>query len=212
MFLFFIYFFYKMEKHKEFWEKKHFNKEKYWLTGSKLVEIMSYHDLFDEIIVKNNKKNKILEIGVGMGNLIKELKDYYGIIFGCDISEKALNNVKHLANKTFLTNELNKIPPVDLAICHLVFQHCDDEMVKFIIQNVNLSNKGTFCFQFAELQGEPNKILKKNLGGDNPMYYRSLNRIREIVNETNKKIVKISKPVKFDTENLTWYMIRVVNK
>ena len=138
----------------DFWEDNHNKNDNYWLTGSLAEEIFNTHELKDVV----NKK--VLEIGIGLGYFTKELFLLNNQVYACDISQNALNRVRDFS-KTYLTQELKIVEPVDLAICHLVFQHCDDTEIERIINDVNLTQDGVFTFQFAYLRDDdpPNEIV-----------------------------------------------------
>lgn len=195
---------------KYFWESKHQLGDKYWLTGSVLQDIMGYHDLTEDSI----KDKKILEIGVGLGNLSKELVSYTDKLICCDISENALSSVSNKVTKKYLTTDLNKIEPVDLAICHLVFQHCTDDEVGRIINDVVLTEDGIFTFQFAYLrEGEKLNENTTNLINSGSHHFRSFDTIKEMVNKSNKMVVWESKPYHWKSpENFSWLVIKVKNK
>jgi ubiquinone/menaquinone biosynthesis C-methylase UbiE len=194
---------------KSFWEKKHKDNDRFWLTGTNLESIKHFHNLNTEDL----KNKKILEIGVGLGNLSKELVNYSENIICCDISEESLKNVDQKVNKKYLTTELKKIEPVDIAICHLVFQHCTNDEIERIIKEVNLTEGGVFTFQFAYLREneKPNSKVRDfiNLGSH---HFRDISQIRDIVNKSNKKIVWISKSYDFSNpENFSWLIVKIKN-
>ena len=190
-----------------FWEDKHKHNNEYWLSNTNDYKyILDLHGIDINI---NNKK--ILDIGIGSGNLIRYLYSR-NIVFSCDISQNALNNVKDFS-KTYLTHELNSIEPVDIAICNLVFQHCDDTEVQRILNDVQLNDSGFFTFQFAFLREneEPNDNVKRliNLGTH---HFRSLEKIKDMVINANKKIVYISNPIHYyNDENFSWYIVKISN-
>jgi SAM-dependent methyltransferase len=195
---------------KKFWEDKHGVSDRYWLTGSSLKEIMALHDIsYDELTNKD-----VLEIGVGLGNLSHDVVKYTDKLICCDISETALSNVSDMVSEKHLTSQLNKIKPVDLAICHLVFQHCTNEEIKRIINDVVLKDGGIFTFQFAFLRDgeEPNNKVKDliNLGSH---HFRGIDEIKKMVEGANKEIVWTSEPIHYhDAENFSWFMVKIKNK
>lgn len=195
---------------KNFWESKHKVSDIFWLTGSSLDDIMSLHNLK----IGDLSGKKILEIGVGLGNLSKELVKYTDDLICCDISEQALLNVSDKVNSKYLTTNLNKIEPVDLAICHLVFQHCTDEEVNRIINDVILKDDGIFTFQFAFLrENEPPNKNVIDLIGLGSLHFRGLNKIKEMVEESGKEIIWISNPYDFyQPQNFSWLIIKIKNK
>jgi hypothetical protein len=195
---------------KSFWESKHSDSDRYWLTGSSLRDIMHLHNLtIDDI-----KNKKMLEIGVGFGNLSIDAVNHVKELICCDISEVALTKVHPLVTKKYLTTELSKIEPVDLAVCHLVFQHCIDSEIERIINDVVLSDDGIFSFQFAFLREneEPNENVKNLINGGSH-HFRSIETITDMVNKANKEIISISEPMNYyNPENFSWLMIKIKNK
>lgn len=195
---------------KGFWESKHEVSDKYWLTGTSLGEIMNYHKL-NEVDIRDKK---ILEIGVGLGNLSKELVNYTDELICCDISENALSNVSDKVTKKYLTTELKNIEPVDLALCHLVFQHCTDEEIERIINDVVLSDEGVFTLQFAYLRdNEPPNQNVMNLINLGSHHFRGLKHIQEMVDKAGKQIIWVSESYDFQyPENFSWLVVKIKNK
>jgi 2-polyprenyl-3-methyl-5-hydroxy-6-metoxy-1,4-benzoquinol methylase len=206
-----------------FWENNHSENDEYWLTGSKLDHIKRFHDL------KNyDFKNKtVLEIGVGLGFMTKELVDTGAKIIASDISKVALKKISKSVYKTIHTSLLNTEEQVDLAICHLVFQHCNDEEIHRLIRDVQLKDDGIFTFQFAFLYEEPNEKVK-SLINNGMHHFRSIEKIKEMVDDSDKKISFISNPIHFvgsvpnqknnkinymiSDENVGWYIVNLEKK
>ena len=192
-----------------FWEENHRTQDNYWLTGSLGHDIFNMHRIPADI-----SYTSALDIGVGFGHLIRYFHNQGKTVYGCDISPIALNSVRSLTAGTYLTNELANAPPVDLAICHLVFQHCIDTEIHRIIRDVNLTPTGTFSFQFAFLRdGEPLKPKVKELIQLGTHHFRSLDTIKQMVHDSNKEIVFVSAPIHYnEEENFSWLFVRVKNK
>jgi predicted TPR repeat methyltransferase len=193
---------------KKFWETKHSIEEKWWLTGTSIKSLLDLHNL-QELDLKDKK---ILEIGVGLGTCTKELRKYTENLECCDISEIGLDRVKQYAKHTYLTTDLKNGRAVDVAICHLVFQHCTDQEITRIINDVNLTKNGIFTFQFATLKD--NIILEEtqHLMDFGSHFFRSVDKIKEIVNNSNKKIVSIETPKFWKKIQHEWNFIKVKNK
>ena len=193
---------------KNFWDKQHSHNNKYWLTGSNPVRVVNMHD------VKNVNFDTFLDIGIGQGEMSKYMKYLGKTVYACDISDVALEKVKIYTSKMALTPDLSTLPPADLAICHLVFQHCNDEMITKIINNVNLTKDGVFSFQFACIR--PGEVANKNvqtLLDKGTHYLRDLDDIKNIIDTSNKKLISHSEPMDFyHPENLRWYFCKVQNK
>ena len=196
----------KNEK-ENFWNNAHFNKLKYWIDSSTSNEILKNHK-----IDKNISDKLILDLGIGLGYLTEYLSKNNKVI-SVDISDVALKKVKDFAYKTYNTSELSKIEPVDLAICNLVFQHCDDEEVERIIREIQLKDDGIFSFQFAFLREneEPNDFVKE-LIKNKSHYFRSFEKIKEFVEKCGKKIVDKSEPMHwYKKENFSWLFVKISN-
>jgi SAM-dependent methyltransferase len=190
-----------------FWEEKHKNNDNYWLTGSTPENVLGLHK-----IDLNISGKKILDLGVGKGNLAHHLFSNKNEVFCCDISSDALEKVKNIS-KTYLTTDLDKIEPVDIGICNLVFQHCTDEEVQRIINDIKLKDDGFFSFQFAFLREneEPNETVKSLMRGGTH-YFRPLDKIKDMVIQANKKVIYVSDPIHYySPENFSWYIVRIMN-
>jgi SAM-dependent methyltransferase len=192
---------------KFFWEGRHVNNDTFYLTGSNLDNINYYHNILG---LDNLKEMSFLEIGVGHGNLSHELVNLVNKLICCDISSNALNKVSDKVYAKYLTNDIKTIEPVDFILCHLVLQHCNDEEVGRIINDVNLKKDGIMSIQIAFLVDETKSVNVDN----NIHFFRNLPNIQNIISKTNKKIIEISKPFNFNNEfkNIGWYVIKLENK
>jgi len=188
-----------------FWNNAHSEKMKYWIDSSNINDIFQNHK-----IDKNINDKLILDLGIGLGYLTEYLSKNNNVI-SVDISNVALEKVKNYAYKTYHTSELLNIEPVDLAICNLVFQHCNDEEVERIIREIQLKDDGIFSFQFAFLREneEPNDFVKE-LMKNKTHYFRSFEKIKEFVDKCGKKIVDISEPMHwYEKENFSWQFVKI---
>ena len=137
-----------MKNPKEFWEEHHGKKTRLWLTGSTLARLCSVHK------IDKPKDKVVLEIGVGLGHATRELTKDNRVI-AVDISQNALDNLRDsgVINR-FLTQNMTQIPDssVDFAICHLVFQHCEDDAIQFILKHTICALKpgGVFILQSGD--------------------------------------------------------------
>jgi 2-polyprenyl-3-methyl-5-hydroxy-6-metoxy-1,4-benzoquinol methylase len=192
----------------DFWEKKHSESAGYWISDTNNAKyILDIHRLQDP------KNLRILDIGIGQGHIVRYLVGLGNDVACCDISLTALNGVKDIA-KTYHTRDINSIPPVDLCICNLVFQHCTDDECMRIINGVKLSDTGRFTFQFAFLRDgeEPTQVVKTNIE-NKTHYFRSKEDMLKIVSMTNKKVVDIHPDIHHHgDENFSWSIMVVSNK
>lgn len=196
---------------KDFWEGHH-KRNTGWLTGTSFTDLLKRFSL----TLNDIQNKKVLEIGVGRGHCTESFSNFASELYCCDISETGLEKVKKWAKQVYQTSDINSIPPVDLAVSHLVFVHCTDDEILRIINGVNLAEGGRFIFQCSGLK---NGILtdkaKEILVNDGSHFFRSPKEVEDIVSRSNKKIVKISEPTDilhagwFDHE---WYYVTVQNK
>ena len=188
---------------REFWNKQH-KEGKNWIGNSPFQKVVQYHKLN----LNNYKNKKILEIGVGSGLFIKGIKNYTDKIYASDISNTSLEKIKTYA-EVFLTEDLMKIPKVDLAICHLVFQHCSDEEMIRIINEVQLSNNGVFSFQYAYLRGN-NFINNNGQILNHTHFFRNPEKMRDIIANSNKYMIDES--LIYQHPEFNWEILRVKNR
>lgn len=152
----------------------------------------------------------VLEIGVGLGKMTDGLSRLAKNLYASDISEVGLDRVKAITKKTVLSKDIATLPSVDIAIAHLVFQHCSDEEIHRIINEVNLKDDtGIFFFQFAEypnsISSKVNEFIKQK-----NHFFRSPEQIKAVVKNTNKELIFISPPQFFGHPwHLNWYFVQV---
>jgi len=192
----------KKEQWAEYYKRTEF------VTNTDVGYIMGQHQLE----IPENKL--VLDIGVGYGNFVKTLSKSNTMI-GVDVSLESLENVKSDCKSVRLSDDISKIEPVDLAVCNLVLQHNHEYEVTRIINDVNLKDDGLFSFQFATLNPEESKLTPLIIGDINKsmLYFYSPDKMRFIVERTNKKVVKEIGPIWFgDPFNFEWNIFHVINK
>jgi SAM-dependent methyltransferase len=143
----------------EFWDTQHRQNSRYWLTDSIPAHVLAQHR------VGRPTNKRVMDIGVGTGGLVTYLAKYGNTMIACDISPVALERVRYTA-QVVLPKDLLTVEPVDLAICHLVFQHCVDATMFEIIRNVRLTETGLFSFQFAYLAGPPSNSIQVKMDAE----------------------------------------------
>lgn len=195
------------DKNKEFWEDNHKNNNRYWLTDSDPDYIYRLHGLTHDIV---SPGQSILEIGVGTGRSIGRLAQN-NKVFAVDIAESALEKVKDYA--TTIQIHTGEWPEniIDIALCHLVFQHCDDNDFRWLIRNTikSLTDEGYFTFQSADAEyGNLNENYRRYVA-EGHMYFRSKKRVKEVVEEVGGKVISISDDIVYPTEcNIVWNIYR----
>jgi SAM-dependent methyltransferase len=138
---------------RDFWNEKHRISSTYWLTKTVPDHVFIWHRLS----LPTGKR--VMDIGIGNGALVQRLRKAGNDVVACDISPVALQRVAQIA-QTVDVDDLRTIAPVDLAICHLVFQHCTALEMCQIIRDVRLTPGGLFSFQFAYLASKPSPSIQ----------------------------------------------------
>jgi ubiquinone/menaquinone biosynthesis C-methylase UbiE len=189
----------------DFWQGKHKESNAYWLTGSDLRKVFTAHSIQEPYDMD------VMEIGVGKGIMTREMAADNRVI-AVDISKVALKNVESVTEGQYVTSDMANIPDnsIDLAICHLVFQHCQEEMVRFIIrQTVRiLSPTGKFSFQTAFCE-KPNG-MHKQLTDKGFLVWRDLETMKRIVEEEGGHINWVGGRKEWPQYNdIVWDIIQV---
>ena len=172
-----------------FWNDKHQTQNRHWLTGTSMGMLYKFYDIGPDQL----KSRRILEIGVGVGAITKDLRQLADKLYCADISAVALKNASQHADGTFLTQDISQVPAVDVAICHLVLVHCDDAEVQRILSNINLVPSGKIYCQFSCLKS-PDAIetappgVKKALTETGPHYFRAPIDIEKMIRDSGLSI------------------------
>jgi len=192
----------------DFWQEKHKESDLYWLTHSGLQRVLEMHEL------DAPSDKVVLEIGVGGGHMTRALAKNNKVI-AVDISEIAIKRLLDVVHLSYLTHQMPLLPEdyVDLAICHLVFQHCKESMVRFIIKSTLRALKldGAFSFQIAH-DDMPTGIWRK-MTDEGKLVWHDLDTIKRIVDEEGGKVDWVGGFRTFPNEdNITWDIVRVTKK
>lgn len=199
---------------KKEWDERHadIGSKVNYVTSTNFSSLNAYHQLD----LKNVKT--ILDIGIGTGEAVKELKNTYPQlkIYASDVSRTALELSKEWWDISELSTNLKNLKAVDLAYAHLVMQHNTDEEVTRIINDVNLKDQGIFSVQFAALNPSKTIELSHLIMTDinkGMLFFRSLDRFKQLVKRTNKKLVEIRGSKWFSSPyNFEWHVVRLMNK
>ena len=124
------------------------------------IRDIHYHQM--NIWLDHFNPKKILDIGCGMGNLIKAALYYEVEAYGCDMSVYAIDNAPKECKGKLRVGEIAKIPfPdkfADLVICYDVLEHLNENEVSQAINELKrVSSKwilASVCFI-----GDPNYPL-----------------------------------------------------
>ena len=168
----------KLSKH---WEDCHLmveNEHHFFLTGSYLNDYIKCFNCRNHYHLSNN----ILEIGIGEGNVVREMVNHGKNITTSDISESAKDKIKDISSYYHLNN-IDNIPKnnFDIIFCHLVVQHIDDNMLEYHLKHFipTLNEKGVYYIQY---RGKHEITINKNTDelckyGDvtrDPVYFKNI--------------------------------------
>lgn len=199
-------------KSRNFWEKKHKNNDRYWLTDSDPDYVYDLHNLSTSLI---RSKYNILEVGVGTGRSIIRLSELHDV-YAVDIAKEALKKVKLFAT-TFLFDDESSWPKdlIDIALCHLVLQHCDETDLIILIKLVleSLTPKGYFSFQTADVKEENLNRIYKDFVKRGLMFFRSKDEIRDIVEDLGGRVISVSDDLlHYEECDIIWNFFRVCRR
>lgn len=192
-----------------FWEDQHSKNNIFWLTGSSAHSVMEMHK------IKPVHNINFMDIGVGMGQMSEYQYGLRNNIYAVDVSAIALQKIKSITKQTYFTEQLSALSEefIDLAICHLVFQHCNDMEVNFIIQNVFkiLKPNGLFSFQIAECKSYEDLDPFHQSGVQNKThYFRTKIEIMLLLKNLNIENVEFVNEIFYpDQGNITWHFVHI---
>jgi len=198
-----------MEKYKiDFWKEKHKTSNGHALSNYNLKKIKLYHKL--EI----SPKQVITNIGVGTGELERELREDGHEVQSIDVSEAAFEKVKGVSS-CFLSPDADKALPADFIICNLVVQHNTLEDLKDLFLKLQLKEAGIFSVQVANFSTD-SSVLK----GDDVGFYKNgmLHMYHEkdfaefLVNDCNFEITEQSTNFVFKVEGIYWVVFQCTRK
>lgn len=160
-----------------FWDTVHNTKNNNWIANSNPVKVFELYKISPPV------GKTVLDIGVGSGSMAKYLFSLKNKVICVDIYSTALSKI-HLPVVKLLIGDLQKSPKVDMAIMHLVIQHCEDKMVKFLLNNIPLNGGGAIYMQSC---GEEGKEISTDL---DMLYFRSYPYLSALIDATNKQIIE----------------------
>ncbi len=133
------------------WKEIHQVRDRGMLSGSNLCAVFNYH----KILHSELAGKAVIDVGVGLGIMARQL---WGLgatrVIGVDVVPEALGQLEYRA-ESYLVKDLPVVPPADCAICHLVMQHCNDELMAETLKGIHGSLKpgGWLSVQFAGATG-----------------------------------------------------------
>jgi len=197
------------------WEDCHLMVEKehhFFLTGSHLNQYLQIFNCSNHYNISSN----ILEIGIGEGQVVREMFNDGKNITTSDISESAKDKIKDIASYYHLNN-IDNIPKntFDIIFCHLVVQHIDDIMLEYHLKHFipTLNNNGIYYIQY---RGKHETKTDKNIDelckyGDvtrTPEYFKNLvEKYNGIVIEDN--LVRTGEYIEGKYKPWSWRVIKI---
>ena len=134
---------------KDFWERSHVAKELAALSGSK------YEGTIESLHLTNYVKYGMtaMELGVGLGYVVKGLHDRGVAVSGLDISDTALVRVSEYCENTYKADNLEALPDdyFDLILSANTIQHIPTDLLEQELKHCIRALKplGIFAIQFV---------------------------------------------------------------
>ena len=174
-----------------FWEDMHARDDGTWLTGTGINAMLDFY----KITPADFQNQTVLEIGIGRKTVTQWLSRAADTLYCSDISHTALAHARSMAKACFHTLDLDQCPPVDVALCHLVFVHCDDDEVRRILRSIKLNPSGRLFCQFSGLKhansiNQASDHVKKLLTEAGPHFFRGRDEIEQMVADSSMTITK----------------------
>lgn len=170
------------------------SEESFTLSGEQDVRKFFLEDEELSVLIGNEKKVKILEIGCGTGRLSEFIAPHAQTLYAVDISEEMISQAKQrlhaLTNIVFLATDGKSFQledeSIDAVFSYIVFQHMPSvEVVRENFEEISriLRSRGIAKIQ---LRGVPTNK-------DNWFYGPSFNKVsvEKLVQGTNLSLVKI---------------------
>ena len=126
-----------------YWDAQHAMNT--WMLGaSDPTEVLSLHGM-------NPRALRVLDIGIGTGEMSSKLCDLGNDVVGCDVSPVSLSKLDS-RSRGILLDVLSEEQPFDVAIMHLVAQHLDDVELLYVLSNVRLTPTGILSVQWIDYE------------------------------------------------------------
>lgn len=130
-----------------YWDDVHMRGDMELLAGSLPADVFVTHGVTPRGL-------RVLDLGVGTGEMSTALCDLGNDVVSCDIAPLALKRVDARA-KAIVTDGLLAERPFDMCLCHLVAQHLDDDELGALLRAIRLSPGGVISLQTAEFSPPP---------------------------------------------------------
>ena len=109
-----------------------------------------WHYMQSNIWMDYFNPKKVLDVGCGLGNLVKAF-NYFGVdSYGCDISVFAVDNAHMEIREKVKVGDVRKIPYLDnfadLVVCYDVLEHLNEDEVDSALNELKrVSSKWVLC-------------------------------------------------------------------
>lgn len=135
-----------MEQGRQHWNQKFVGSVGEWKIDYPPEQLFKEHRLPKPV------GKTILDFGTGRGDFARFCKALGNTVISMDVADEALKGVEGVSDVCLLYDkDIDNLPPVDLAVANLVFQHCSDEVVAKTLKSIKLKPKGVLSFQYAEM-------------------------------------------------------------
>ncbi len=177
-----------------------------FITDTPASDILGKHKLS-----KPSGKDVLL-ISVGRGTSVKDFVSLGNTVYVVDISPTLVKEaVEYGAEKAVLTEMLSTLPPVDIAIAHLVLQHNHEDEVIRLINDTNIKDDGIGSFQYCSLRKD--SVLTQTMITDinsGELNFIGRDRMENIVSRTNKTLIENIQGPSWDTDmfSFDWNFLR----
>jgi len=197
-----------MESMTEFWDVVHANKMERYQVNTRYGKVMN------TLAVKKMLKPgiKVLEIGVGNGDVAIKLKQLGCDVSAVDISKVALDRLASILTRGYLNTEWDQLPndTFDLITCHLVCQYITNTELAAMLRNCirSLKRDGIMALQFSEsdLLKKFSEAVDDQKDGD---VHRGPGYMARAVYYAGGKVVLRKEAGNFPHQNSCWWVFHV---
>lgn len=133
------------------WKEIHQVRDRGMLSGSQPSAVLKYH----HIGASELSGKAVIDVGVGLGVMDHRLWSMVATrVIGVDIVAEALVQLEGRTER-YLVEDLPIKSPADCAICHLVMQHCSDDLAAKTLEGLweSLRPGGWLSVQFGGSTG-----------------------------------------------------------
>jgi len=175
-----------MKNPREFWKNVHENNYRKYLGLYPPKRVLAYHKIDPKSLVRK----RVMDLGVGDGSMCAYLQAIDAEPVAIDIVEEAICNIEC---EKYLSNDIKECPPVDVAIGHLLFQHCEDDEMSRILEDIQLKPGGYISFQIADLTEDGDYYIRDRK--QRTVVFRTESQASDIIEYAGRSIIKFDRCV-----------------